>query len=620
MPEKPAGTVYSRESAYGPVRLVSARQTVTLSRFMALISLQNIHMAFGGPPVLDGLDLRIEAGERICLMGRNGAGKSTLLKVISGDLVPDEGERIRQRGLKTAQLEQEVPMDRSGSVFDVVAEPWDHEHGLSHPVERAISLLKLNPADEFSTLSGGTRRRVLLARALVNEPDLLILDEPTNHLDIEAIEWLETYLRRREGALLFVTHDRAFVRHLSTRIVEIDRGKLFSWNCGYDEFLEKRDERLAVERAQWKQFDKKLSEEEMWIRQGIPARRTRNIGRVRALMDMRAQRDQRRTQARGARFSIQEADRTGRKVITARNASYSWDGTPCVTGLTLRIMRGDRIGIIGPNGCGKSTLLRLLLGDLCPQTGTVKHGTNLEVAYFDQHRQKLNDEKSVQWNLCGDNQYILLNGRKLHVFGYLRNFLFSRRDAAQPVGSLSGGERNRLLLAKLFAQSANVLVLDEPTNDLDADTLDVLEEQLLDFDGTLLLVSHDRAFLNNVVSGILSFEEGGRVARYAGGYDDWLAQSGGLRPAAADGPQRAESEKVRTRKLTNKERDELKSLPGKIEALEAELAGLHERLNDPGFYRRPSEEIRQTTERAEDIPCELDTAYERWAELDGLQA
>lgn len=585
---------------------------------MALISLQNIQVAFGGPMVLDGVDLQIEPGERICLVGRNGAGKSTLLKVINGDWVPDEGEIIRQRGLKVAQLEQEVPMDRTGTVFEIVSDQWDHEHGLNHPVERAISLLKLNPQDEFSRLSGGTRRRVLLARAIVNEPDILILDEPTNHLDIETIEWLEEWLRRREGSLLFVTHDRAFVRNLATRIVEIDRGRLYSWECGYDEFIEKREQRLSVEREQWKQFDKKLSEEELWIRQGIPARRTRNIGRVRALLELREEAGKRRKQARGARFSIQEAETTGRKVITAHNVSYSWDGRPCVTDLNLRVMRGDRFGIVGPNGCGKSTLLRLLLGDLEPQTGTVKHGTNLVVAYFDQHRQKLDESKSVRWNLCGDNQYIMVNERKLHVLGYLRNFLFSREDAEQPVGSLSGGERNRLLLAKLFAQSANVLVLDEPTNDLDADTMDVLEGQLLDFEGTILLVSHDRAFLNNVVTGILAFEEDGHIGEYAGGYDDWIAQSGGRRQVSGYRRTEADAKRERTRKLTNKERDDLKKLPGRIEALEQELEALHQTLNDPDFYRRDPAEIKRVTERAEAVPQELEAAYERWTELEEL--
>jgi ABC transport system ATP-binding/permease protein len=583
---------------------------------MALISLQNIQIAFGGPKVLDGVDLQIEPGERICLVGRNGAGKSTLLKIINGSLIPDEGDLVRQRDLKVAQLEQEVPMDRSGSVFDVVAEGWDHEHELNHPVERVISLLNLDPQTEFSTCSGGTKRRVLLARALVNEPDILILDEPTNHLDIEAIEWLENYLRRRDGALLFVTHDRAFVRNLSTRIVEIDRGRLYSWEMDYDTFMDRRDERLNVEREQWKQFDKKLTEEEMWIRQGIPARRTRNIGRVRSLLGMREERGSRRNQARGARFSIQEAELTGHQVITAHNASYSWDGEPAVAELNLRIMRCDRIGIIGPNGCGKSTLLRLLLGDLEPQNGTVKHGTNLKVAYFDQHRRQIDETRSVKWNLCGDNQYVMLGEHKLHVLGYLRNFLFSREDADQPAGSLSGGERNRLLLAKLFARSANVLVLDEPTNDLDADTMEVLEEQLTEFDGTILLVSHDREFLNNVVGRILSFEGGGHVGEYAGGYDDWMSQSGGLKKTSEVGDQKPEPQKTRTRKLTNKERCEVQDLPKKIEQLEAELETLTAVLNNPGFYRSDPEDIRKTTERAEALPRELDAAYARWAALE----
>lgn len=588
---------------------------------MALISLQNIQVAFGGPKVLDGVDLQLEAGERICLVGRNGAGKSTLLKVITGTLLPDEGEIIRQKGLKVAQLEQEVPMDRTGTIFEIVAEEWNHEHELNHPVERAISLLGLDSQVEFSTCSGGTKRRVLLARALVNDPDLLILDEPTNHLDIEAIEWLEHYMRRREGALLFVSHDRAFVRNLSTRIVEIDRGKVFSWEMDYDTFVAKRDERLLVEREQWRQFDKKLAGEEAWIRQGIQARRTRNVGRVRALIDLREERGKRRNQARGARFSIQGGELTGRKVITAHGVSYAWDGEPAVSELDLQVLRGDRIGIIGPNGCGKSTLLRLLLGELEPQCGTVKNGTKLQVAYFDQHRQALDETRSVKWNLCGDNQYVLLGERKLHVLGYLRNFLFSREDADQPVGSLSGGERNRLLLAKLFAQTANVLVLDEPTNDLDADTMDVLEEQLTQFEGTILLVSHDRAFLNNVVDRILAFEEGGHIGEYAGGYDDWVAQSARRKKEAApsDAPSSG-PQKARTRKLSNKERYELKALPQAIEALEAELAALHERLNDPDFYRCDPDEIRSTSARAEAVPLELEAAYERWSELEELES
>ncbi|AKJ63922.1 ATP-binding cassette domain-containing protein [Kiritimatiella glycovorans] len=586
---------------------------------MALMTLKDVHMAFGGPPILDGVDMTIEPGERVCLMGRNGAGKSTLLKIIAGELIPHDGEIVRRQDLVVAQLEQEVPMDRTGSVFDIVSEEWDHEHELSHPVERAISLLKLDPRAEFSTLSGGTRRRVLLARALVNEPDILILDEPTNHLDIEAIEWLETFLKRRDGALLFVTHDRAFVRNLSTRIIELDRGALYSWDLDYDTYIERRAERLRVERSHWKEFDKRLAEEEQWIREGISARRTRNIGRVRNLYAMRSERGKRRRQGRGARFSIQEAESTGRKVITAKNATYAWDGEPAVNGLNLKIQRGDRIGIIGPNGCGKSTLLRLLLGDLEPQSGTVKHGTNLEPAYFDQHRQELDENRSVKQNLCDDNQYVFIGGRKMHVLGYLRNFLFTREDAARPVCGLSGGERNRLLLAKLFARTANVLVLDEPTNDLDSDTMEVLEEQLMDFEGTILLVSHDRAFLNNVVDRILAFEGNGRVGEYVGGYDDWVRQSGGLkkeRPPPKTHKPAQSTQKARPRKLNNKQREELEKLPARIEALERELDALQSTLNDPEFYRRPQEEIRTATERAEAIPRELDAAFDRWSELE----
>jgi len=588
---------------------------------MALIGLKNISMGFGGPPVLGGVDLQVEPGERICLVGRNGAGKSTLLKILDGTLPPDGGELVRQRGLKMARLEQEVPLDCKGTVFESVAAQWDHEHELNHPVDRAVSLLKLDPAAEVASLSGGMRRRVLLARALVNEPDLLILDEPTNHLDIEAIEWLENHLLRRSGALIFVTHDRAFVRRLSTRIVELDRGRLYSWSLDYDTFIEKRAERLTVERGQWRQFDKKLAEEEAWIRQGIQARRTRNVGRVRNLLELRDERGRRRNPSRGARFSIHEAEQSGRKVITAKEVTYCWDGVPAVKDFSLDILRGDRIGIIGPNGCGKSTLLRLLLGDLKPQSGAVVRGTGLASAYFDQHRQKLDESLNVRQNLCGNNDHLTVGSHRMHVLGYLRNFLFTSQDAQQPVASLSGGERNRLLLAKLFAQPANLLVLDEPTNDLDADTMDVLEEQLLDYTGTVLLVSHDRAFLDNTVDRILAFEEDGRIGEYAGGYEDWVKQAARRAREKAVLPEAVlgeEPQKVRsTRKLTNRERSELRGLPERIEELEKELEVLHGQLNDPDFYRRPAEEIKATTDRAEALPHELERAFERWQELEG---
>ncbi len=601
---------------------------------MALLSLQNIQIAFGGPTVLDGVNLLIEPGERICLLGRNGEGKSTLLKIICGDLEPDDGTIIRQSGVKVARLTQKVPQDITGTVFDLVSKDWNHEHALDHPVEKVISLMNLDPQQPFSDLSGGMRRRALMAKVLVNEPEVLILDEPTNHLDIESIQWLESFLLRWRGTVLFVTHDRVFLQKLATRIIDLDRGRMTSWECDYKTYLKRRQTLLDAEEGQRAEFDRKLAQEEVWIRKGIKARRTRNEGRVRELEKMRGERAQRRERAGTVKMQLQEAGTSGRKVITAKKMVCGYDGEEIIPEFSTDVLRGDRIGVIGPNGCGKSTLLNTLLGELEPLRGEVRHGTKLEVSYFDQHRIRLDEAKTVKQNLCGDNDYVWLNGQKLHVLGYLRNFLFSPADAEQPAGSLSGGERNRLMLAKLFAKPSNVLVLDEPTNDLDVETLDLLEELLADYQGTVLLVSHDRAFLNNVVTSTLVFEEG-CVREYAGGYDDWVSQRaavfakgyaepqevGGQR--TEDGGQRTEDggqkvEKARTRKLSNKERQELKELPKKIEQLDAELEELHSTLNDPGFYRRPSEEIKTVTDRAEAVPHELEAAFERWAELEEL--
>jgi ATP-binding cassette subfamily F protein uup len=581
---------------------------------MALISLQNIHIAFGGPKLLDGVTLQVEPAERICLIGRNGEGKSTLLKLVDGSLDPDDGTIIRQSGVTVARLQQTVPQDITGTVFDLVSKDWNHEHALDHPVEKVISLMNLDPEQPFADLSGGMRRRALLAKALVNDPDVLILDEPTNHLDIDSIQWLENFLLRWRGTVLFVTHDRMFLQKLATRIVELDRGKMTSWECDYPTYLKRRQELMDAEEGQWAEFDRKLAQEEVWIRKGIKARRTRNEGRVRELEKMRAERSQRRERSGTVKLQLHEAGASGRKVITAKDISCAYEGVEIIHQFSTEILRGDRVGIIGPNGCGKSTLLNALLGRLEPTCGEVIHGTRLEVAYFDQHRQKLEESKSVKWNLCGDNEYVQTPSGRQHVMGYLRNFLFSPQDADQPVGSLSGGERNRLMLAKLFAQPSNVLVLDEPTNDLDVETLDMLEEMLADYQGTVLLVSHDRAFLNHVVTSTFVFEQG-RIGEYAGGYDDWVAQSGGLKKKA-EVKETADVQKVRTRKLSNKERTELKGLPKKIEALETELEALTETLNDPDFYRRDPDEIKTTTARAEEVPLELETAYDRWAELE----
>ncbi|MCF7817755.1 MAG: ATP-binding cassette domain-containing protein [Kiritimatiellales bacterium] len=585
---------------------------------MALLSLQNLHKAFGGPQLLDDATLQIERGERICLVGRNGEGKSTLLKIVSGFIEPDDGEIIRQPGIKIRRLRQNVPQDLAGTVEDLVFQGLEdpHDDWTSHQsVDKTISLVGLENEWKFNELSGGQKRRVLLAQSLVCEPDILVLDEPTNHLDIESIQWLENFLRRYKGTLLFVTHDRTFLRRLATRIVELDRGKLHSWACDYDTYLERKEALLNGEAEQWAQFDKKLAQEEVWIRKGIKARRTRNEGRVRELEKMRGDRSQRRERTGSVNMKLTEAGLSGRKVITVKDVSYDYDGLPIVKNLDCTVMRGDKIGIIGPNGCGKSTLLKLLLGGLQPKTGTVEHGTKLEVAYFDQHRAILDETKTVAENVCSE-EFITIGESKKHVLGYLQDFLFTPDRARQSVTVLSGGERNRLLLAKLFTKASNVLVLDEPTNDLDAETLELLEDLLMNYDGTLLLVSHDRSFLNNVVTSTLVFEGAGQVNEYVGGYDDWLSQ----RQEALGRSQQAQPpEKQKTgRKLSNKERSELNSLPKLIEQLEAELETLNQTMADPSFYQQPKSEIAATTARAEEIPKKLEAAFERWEALERL--
>ncbi len=585
---------------------------------MAILSAQNLHIAFGGPPLLDGVSLQIERGERVCLVGRNGEGKTTLLKILSRELEPTDGVVACERTVRVARVAQEAPQHLPGTVYEVVAREWDHEHGLDHPVERILSLLSLEPGQPYASLSGGMRRRTLLARALINEPDLLILDEPTNHLDIESIQWLESFLLRTPRTLLFVTHDRVFLRKLATRIVELDRGRLTSWACDYATYLERRQALLEAESGQWAEFDKKLAQEEQWIRQGIKARRTRNEGRVRELENMRRERTQRRERTGMVNLRQNLTERSGEKAITAKNVSHGFDGNPCLSDVSVPILRGQHIGIIGPNGCGKTTLLRVLLGLIPPDSGEIEHGTRLEIAYFDQHRMRIDPEKTVHENLCGDEEFIPTPNGRQHAIGYLRNFLFSADTARQPAGSLSGGERNRLMLAKLFAQPSNVLVLDEPTNDLDLETLDLLEELLADYPGTVLLVSHDRAFLNHVVTHTLVFEGGGKVNRYAGGYDDWLAQRNPTvpPPAAPSAQTKSPDRFSKKTKRTNKEREELRSLPDRIMREEAELAALQEQLGEPDFYRRPPQEIAAVMKRFETLPHRIEQAYERWAELD----
>ncbi|WP_372807769.1 ATP-binding cassette domain-containing protein [Pontiella sp.] len=588
---------------------------------MALISLQNIHKAFGAHPLLNDATLQIERGERICLVGRNGEGKSTLLKIVNGDIEPDAGEIIRQPGLTVRRLRQNVPTDISLTVEELVFQGLEdpHDDYVSHQaVDKAVSLVSLENHLRFDELSGGQKRRALLAQALVSEPDILVLDEPTNHLDIESIQWLENFLQRYKGTLFFVTHDRSFLRKLATRILELDRGNLHSWACDYDTYLKRKQALLDGEAEQWAQFDKKLAQEEVWIRKGIKARRTRNEGRVRALEQMRNERRARRDRTGTVSMKAVEAGVSGRKVITGKNVSYDYGGEPIVRDLDIEIMRGDKIGIIGPNGCGKSTLIKLLLGQLAPKTGTIEHGTKLEVAYFDQHRAILDETKSVAENISAD-EYISIGNQKKHVLGYLQDFLFAPDRARSPVSILSGGERNRLLLAKLFTRASNVLVLDEPTNDLDIETLELLEELLAAYEGTLLLVSHDRAFLNNVVTDTMVFEGDGRIGEYAGGYDDWLSQRSEAREQeSGNKPQKPAEKKKATRKLSNKEREELKHLPRRIEALEAELEALQTAMTDPAFYQKPKEEIAAATERAEAIPHELEKSFERWEELERL--
>jgi ATP-binding cassette subfamily F protein uup len=595
-----------------------------------LASLDRVSIAFGHLPLLDEVQLQIEPRERVSVIGRNGTGKSTLLKILSGELPPDAGTTWRQPALKVARLEQDVPLSAHRSVFDIVAE--GHTHHLEeddewlreHHVDLVLSRLELPPDAIVDTLSGGWRRRVLLARALVGQPDLLLLDEPTNHLDIEAITWLETFLSEYAGSVIFVTHDRAFLQKLATRIVELDRGQLTSWPGDYATYLRRKDEALANEASLAGKFDKKLAEEEVWLRQGIKARRTRNEGRVRALMAMRAERAARREQLGNVRLQVEQADASGKLVFEAKHVSKRFEEASVVSDFSARIMRGDRIGLIGPNGAGKTTLLRLLLGEITPDEGEVRHGANVQIAYYDQQREQLDPERTVFETVGEGNDTVTSNGRTRHVHAYLRDFLFSDERARSPVKALSGGERNRLLLARLFTRPANVLVLDEPTNDLDLETLELLEEQLVEWPGTLLLVSHDRAFLDNVVTSTLVFEKEGHVQEYVGGYDDWLRQRSRKSEVrslkserVAPGKLNADSPKAaRLRKRSYKETRELEGLPARIEALEAEQRALNERVAGVDFYKEPADAIRVALARVDTLQAELTAAYARWHDLE----
>ena len=636
---------------------------------MALLKFTNVSLAFGVTPLLDGVSWQIERGERVCIIGRNGTGKSSLLRIVKGEQQADDGEVWRAPALKIGELPQELPRADDRSVFDVVAaglagvgELLAEYHHLTQDtsgeldmerlmhvqqeleardgwrlqqlVESTLSRLQLPAEKTLAELSGGWRRRVLLAQALVAEPDLLLLDEPTNHLDIGAIAWLEEALRGYPGAVLFITHDRAFLQALATRILELDRGNLIDWQGDYASFLVHKEQQLAAEETANALFDKRLAQEEVWIRQGIKARRTRNEGRVRALKAMRNERSERRERQGKANLLLETADKSGKQVILAEHMSYAHPGgEPLIRDLTLLIQRGDRIGLLGPNGSGKTTLLKLLLGDLQPTTGKIQYGTKLEIAYFDQLRLQLEPEKTVIDNLAEGREFITINGQDRHVLSYLGDFLFSPQRARTPVKALSGGERARLLLAKLFSKPANLLVLDEPTNDLDVETLELLEEVLLSFEGTVLMVSHDRAFLDNVVTSTLVFEGEGRVREYVGGYQDWLRQGGsprllGVQTREDSKPAPAKAEPVPAaapvaaaaapakRKLSYKEQRELDALPGAIETAEIELEALQTAIADPGFYQLPNEVTQAKLARMDALQAELDRLIERWAELE----
>jgi ATP-binding cassette subfamily F protein uup len=597
---------------------------------MPLVTLDRISMAFGHLPLLDQASFRIEPRERVCVIGRNGTGKSTLLQIVSGDLSPEQGVVWREPGLRIGRLAQDALIAGDRRVFDIVAEGLVHSESerwqSDQKVAKVLSRLQI-PADaSMQTLSGGWKRRVLLARALAGEPDLLVLDEPTNHLDIETMRWLEGWLADYAGTVVFVTHDRVFLQALATRIVELDRGHLTSWPGDYAMFLRRKEEALAVEAAHDAKFDKKLAEEEAWLRQGIKARRTRNEGRVRALLALREERAARRTQIGSVRLQTEMGDRSGQVVFEAERISKAFDGRLVVRDFTARVMRGDRIGLIGANGSGKTTLLKMMLGELRSDGGEVRRGANVQIAYYDQQREQLDPDRTVWETVADGHDTVTLNGGTQHVHGYLRDFLFPPERALSPVKALSGGERNRLLLARLFARAFNVLVMDEPTNDLDIETLELLEERLVNWRGTLLLVSHDRAFIDHVVTSTLVFEGDGRVQEYVGGYEDWLRQRRQAEPevvrkampAAGDGASASDandSARV-SRKPSYKEQLELDQLPSRIEALEGEQRQLQSNVTSADFYKRPAAEIHEVLARLEELETLLLAAYTRWDALD----
>jgi len=624
---------------------------------MALVTLQDIYLSYGQPPLIDQVSFSIERGERVCLIGRNGAGKSTLLKILTGQITADDGVVKYANGVRIAQLEQAVPLDTRGSVFEVIAAGLGAEGELvqryhrlsadlaSNPsnqtmhdleacqaqldqvdgwdinsrVEAIITKMGLDPNSDISDLSGGYKRRVLLARALVCDPHLLVLDEPTNHLDIEAIQWLEQFLLKWEAALLFISHDRQFMDNLATRFIEIDRGKLSEFNCNYGTYLKRKQAMLDTEDKHNALFDKRLSQEEAWIREGIKARRTRNEGRVRALEAMRVEYAERRKRQGKATINIQQAEKSGKIVMEAQNLRLAFgDSQPLIDDFSCLIQRGDKVGLIGGNGVGKTTLIKLLLGEQAPDAGKMVTGTNLSIAYFDQYRSALNEEKSVQDNVSGGRDMLDIGGKSRHVVSYLRDFLFAPERCRQPVKALSGGERNRLLLAKLFIQPSNMLILDEPTNDLDMDTLDLLEELLINYQGTVILVSHDRAFIDNVVTSTLAFEGRGVIKHYIGGYNDWLRQRN-TQSGTVKKTQRADQRAKKTAtKLSYKDQRELDNLPQQIESLEKQISKISQQICEPDFYRGERQQIQETEGLLKELQQQLDHCYQRWEKLENL--
>ena len=624
---------------------------------MALISYRNLSVSFGGPLLLDDVGISIEKKERICLLGRNGEGKSTLLRILSGQIEADKGESERVPDFRVAKLDQEIPNGVEGSVFDVVAQglgkkadilrsynqaslqlsdspddskladevdrlqsELDETDGwsLDHQVASIIDRVGLEQDDAFDTLSGGNKSRALLARALVGQPHLLILDEPTNHLDFEGIEWLEKFLQKAEFSSLFVSHDRSFIRSVSTRILELDRGNLTSWNCGYDKFLERKAEILSAEEKQNAVFDKKLAEEEVWIRKGIQARRTRNEGRVRALFKLREERSNRRELQGKSNLSANQGQTSGRKVITVKGVDFGWDTKRIVDDFSTTVWRGDKLGVVGLNGSGKSTLLKLMLKKLEPTRGTIEHGTKLEVAYFDQHKEIVNENLSVAENVAPNGDTVTINGHSKHILSYLKDFLFLPETARAPAKMLSGGERARLLLAKLFLQPANLLVMDEPTNDLDIETIELLEERLLQFEGTLLLVSHDRAFLNNVVTGTFALDGIGGVTEYAGGCDQWLSDREHAKNMGSSKKPKAVPVQKKSKKLSNRDKEALIELPKQIEKMEAERDQITSAMQNPGYYRNPKSDPSGDQANLEKLEVQIASSYSRWEELEAI--